>query len=99
MSSLIRQTDQAIAVARQQLDLAERQLVHWIQVRKSLEQLPASAVNQDKEVIWLCPKDAAHRAGISEDTAIRWAKQHNLGRLFGGRWRIDAALLQKHLSK
>ncbi len=41
---------------------------------------------------WLTAPDLAREAGVSENTARRWIKQHALGRKVGGRWRADTAL-------
>ncbi len=40
---------------------------------------------------WLTAPDLAREAGVSENTARRWIKQHALGRKVGGRWRADPA--------
>jgi transposase-like protein len=40
---------------------------------------------------WLTAPDLAREAGVSENTARRWIKQHALGRKVGGRWRADKA--------
>ncbi len=41
---------------------------------------------------WLTAPDLAREAGVSENTARRWIKQHALGRKVGGRWRADPAV-------
>ncbi len=41
---------------------------------------------------WLTAPDLAREAGVSENTARRWIKQHALGRKVGARWRADRAL-------
>ena len=38
---------------------------------------------------WLSAPDLARQAGVSENTARRWIKQHALGHKVGGRWRAD----------
>jgi transposase-like protein len=38
---------------------------------------------------WLTAPDLAREAGVSENTARRWIKQHALGRKVGGRWRAN----------
>ena len=41
---------------------------------------------------WLSAPDLARQAGVSENAARRWIKQHALGRKIGGRWRADLVL-------
>lgn len=45
--------------------------------------------------LWLTTSEAAQRADVSEKTVIRWCERYALlGRLVGGRWRIDAGVLE-----
>ena len=44
---------------------------------------------------WLTTAEAAAHAHVSEKTVIRWCERYGLlGRLVGGRWRIDAGVLE-----
>ncbi len=45
---------------------------------------------------WLSAPELARQAGVSESTARRWIKQHELGKV-GGRWRVSRVLAAMYL--
>ncbi len=48
-------------------------------------------MNLPHEKDWLTAPELARQAGVSENTARRWIKQHELGRKVGGRWRAEVS--------
>ncbi len=46
-------------------------------------------MNRPHQKDWLSAPELARQAHVSENTARRWIKQHELGRKVGGRWRAQ----------
>jgi hypothetical protein len=42
--------------------------------------------------------EASDRFGADVSTVRRWCRDHSIGRLYGGRWRVSILRIQAHLS-